>query len=176
MCPTLCDPIDYSLPVSSVHGIFQAILLEWIAISFSRGSSQPRDRTRISYVSCIAGRFCTTEPTGMSLSSILHSPNIDRETQFTQRRNCPRHQQSRVSNFNCLAPGSVPLTPAHTWGPSLPWLPPCQPVHPSRHCIQGSTVTPQRTQCTRHTPAQPVIKSYSSHFPIWMPCSRSGEK
>ena len=42
-CPTLCDPMDCSLPGSSVHGIFQAIVLEWIAISFSRGSFQPRD-------------------------------------------------------------------------------------------------------------------------------------
>ena len=39
--------MDYSLPGSSVHGIFQAIVLEWIAISFSRGSSQPRDQTRV---------------------------------------------------------------------------------------------------------------------------------
>ena len=38
-CPTLCDPMDYSLSASSVHGIFQARVLEWIAISFSRGSS-----------------------------------------------------------------------------------------------------------------------------------------
>ena len=44
-CPTLCDPMDCNLPSSSVHGIFQAIVLEWIAISFSRGSSQPRDQT-----------------------------------------------------------------------------------------------------------------------------------
>ena len=44
-CSTLCDPMDCSLPGSSVHGIFQSIVLEWIAISFSRGSSQPRDRT-----------------------------------------------------------------------------------------------------------------------------------
>ena len=42
-CPTLCDPIDCSLPGSSVHGIFQARVLEWIAISFSRGSSQSRN-------------------------------------------------------------------------------------------------------------------------------------
>ena len=42
-CPTLCDPGDCSLPGSSVHGIFQARVLEWVAISFSRGSSQPRD-------------------------------------------------------------------------------------------------------------------------------------
>ena len=44
LCPTLCDPMDWgSLPGFSVHGIFQARVLEWAAISFSRGSSQPRD-------------------------------------------------------------------------------------------------------------------------------------
>ena len=42
-CPTLCDPMDYSLPGSSIHEIFQARVLEWVAISFSRGSSGPRD-------------------------------------------------------------------------------------------------------------------------------------
>ena len=49
-CPTLCDPMGCSLPGSSVHRIFQAIVLEWIAISFSRGSSQPRDRTWVSHI------------------------------------------------------------------------------------------------------------------------------
>ena len=49
-CPTLCNPMDYSPPGSSVHGIFQARILEWVAISFSRGSSWPRDQT---CVSCI---------------------------------------------------------------------------------------------------------------------------
>ena len=48
--PTLCDPMDCSLPGSSVHGIFQAIVLEWIAISFSRGSSRPRDRVQVSRI------------------------------------------------------------------------------------------------------------------------------
>ena len=43
LCPTFCDPMDCSLPGSSIHGIFQARVLEWVAISFSRGSSQPRD-------------------------------------------------------------------------------------------------------------------------------------
>ena len=42
-CPTLYNPMDCSLPSSSVHGIFQARILEWVAISFSRRSSQPRD-------------------------------------------------------------------------------------------------------------------------------------
>ena len=55
-CPTLFDPMDCSLPGSSVHGIFQAIVLEWIAISFSRGSSWPRDWTR---GSCIVDRCFT---------------------------------------------------------------------------------------------------------------------
>ena len=43
LCPTLCDPMDCSLPGSSIHRIFQARILEWIAISFSRRASQPRD-------------------------------------------------------------------------------------------------------------------------------------
>ena len=49
-CPTLCDSVDCSLPGSSVHGILQARILEWVAISFSRGSSQPRDRTQVSRI------------------------------------------------------------------------------------------------------------------------------
>ena len=55
-CLTLCNPMDHSIPVSSVHGIFQARVLEWVAISFSRGSYWPRDRTRVSH---IAGRRFT---------------------------------------------------------------------------------------------------------------------
>ena len=55
-CPTLCDPVDCSPPGSSVHGILQARILQWVAISFSRGPSWPRDQT---WVSCIAGRYFT---------------------------------------------------------------------------------------------------------------------
>ena len=55
-CLTLCDPMDCSLPVFSIQRILQARMLEWVAVPFSRGSSQPRDRT---WVSCIAGRFFT---------------------------------------------------------------------------------------------------------------------
>ena len=54
-CPTLCDPLDCRPPGYSVHGIFQARILKWIVISFSRGSSQLKDRTCVSYVPCIAG-------------------------------------------------------------------------------------------------------------------------
>ena len=49
-CPTVWDTMDCSLPHSSIHGIFQARVLEWVAISFSRGSSQPRDRTQVSHI------------------------------------------------------------------------------------------------------------------------------
>ena len=49
-CPTLCSPMDCSLPGFSIHGILQARLLEWVAIPFYRGSSRTRDRTRVSYI------------------------------------------------------------------------------------------------------------------------------
>ena len=52
-CPTLCDPMDSSPPGSSVHGILQARILEWVAMSYSMGSSQPKDQTCVSHVFCI---------------------------------------------------------------------------------------------------------------------------
>ena len=55
-CPTLCDPVDCSSPSSSVPGILQAGILEWVAMPFSRGPSGPRDETRVSYVPCIGWR------------------------------------------------------------------------------------------------------------------------
>ena len=59
-CRTLCDPMDHSLPGSSVRAILQARILEWVAVPSSRGSSQPRDWTR---VFSIAGRFFTIRAT-----------------------------------------------------------------------------------------------------------------
>ena len=56
LCLTLCGPMDCSLPGFSVHGILQAILLEWVAVPFPRRSSQPGDQTQ---VSLIAGGFFT---------------------------------------------------------------------------------------------------------------------
>ena len=56
LCPTLCAPLGYSQPNVSVRGIFQARIREWVAISSSRGCSQARDQTCISYISCI-GRW-----------------------------------------------------------------------------------------------------------------------
>ena len=56
---------------SSVHGIFQTRILEWVAIPSSRGSSQPRDQTRVASISCIAGGFFTSESSGKSPDPIL---------------------------------------------------------------------------------------------------------
>ena len=61
-CLTLCNPMDCSPPGSSVHGILQVQILEWVAIPFSRGSSQARDWTHISCISCKADEFFTAEP------------------------------------------------------------------------------------------------------------------
>ena len=68
LCPNLCDPMEYT-----VHGILQIRILEWVAIPFSRGTSQPRNRT---LVSCMAGRFFTVwaspgQNTGVGSLSLL---------------------------------------------------------------------------------------------------------
>ena len=68
--PTLCDLTDCSLKVSLVRGISQARILEWVATSFSRGSSSPRDQT---HVSSLAGRFFITEPLGKPNKAILNA-------------------------------------------------------------------------------------------------------
>ena len=65
LCPTLCNPMDYI-----VYGILQARILEWVDFPFSRGSSQPRDRTQ---VSCIGGRFFISWATGGCMERILVS-------------------------------------------------------------------------------------------------------
>ena len=83
-CPTLCDPMDYSLPGSSVQDILQARILERADISISRGSSQPRDQIQVSH---IAGRFFTiwaTRPeiqlklTQHCKASILYKKEIEK--------------------------------------------------------------------------------------------------
>ena len=64
LCPILCNPMPCSLPGSSVHGILQARILEWVAFSSSMGSSWYRNQN---WVSCIAGIFFTTGPPGKQL-------------------------------------------------------------------------------------------------------------
>ena len=61
-CLALCGSVDHSPPYSSVHGILQARILEWVAIASSRGSFPPRDWTQVSCSFCIAGGFLIAEP------------------------------------------------------------------------------------------------------------------
>ena len=63
-CLTLCKPMDCDPPGSSVHGILQTRILQWVAMLSSRGSSQSRDQSQVSCISCIAGGLFTTGTTG----------------------------------------------------------------------------------------------------------------
>ena len=74
LCPTLCYPMYYSPPGSSIHGTLQARILEWVAISFSRGSSSPRDQTQVSH---IAGGFFTVWATREALLPYRLLQNTD---------------------------------------------------------------------------------------------------
>ena len=71
-CPTLCDPMGCSILSSSIHGIFQARVLEWLVVFFSRGSSQPRDQT---WVFCTADRCFTIWATRETLFMFKHPWN-----------------------------------------------------------------------------------------------------
>ena len=83
-CLTLCNPMDYSPSGSSIHGVLQARILEWVAITFSRGSSQPKDQTP---VSCIASRFFTIWATRETpISSKFHEYSINFLTQVSINR------------------------------------------------------------------------------------------
>ena len=78
-CPTLCYPMDYT-----VHGILQARILEWVAFPFSRGSSQPRDRTQVSR---IAGGSLPAEPQGKPKNTGVGSLSLLQQIFLTQESN-----------------------------------------------------------------------------------------
>ena len=89
----MSDSLDCSPPGSSVHGILQARILEWVAVPSSQGSSRPRDRTHISYVSCI-GRW--EAPPGKFLTDVYLSPNS-----CTALSMSIIPQQSNLKGFKC---------------------------------------------------------------------------
>ena len=101
-CRTLCDPVDCSLQRSSVHGIFQTRVLEWVAIASSRGSSRRMDRTRVSH---IVGRRLTIWAT--------------RELSITVCLICIRHWGGGwwwcISNLRSNAEGRADLRPFYRW-------------------------------------------------------------
>ena len=108
-CRALCDPMDCSLPGSSIRGIFQARVLEWVAVSFPRRSSQPRDWTQ---VSCMAGRrftiWATREDSLFTLSYFFALPMW-----FPLPEN--PFPSSLLAKKYCLLPGPIqmPLWQGH---------------------------------------------------------------
>ena len=112
--PILCNPKDCSLSGSSVHGIFQARVLEWVAISFSTGSPQPRDRTQVSH---LAGRRFTVWATrevcivhGILQARILEHVAVPFSRESSQPRNGT--QVSYIAGAFCT---SLATREAHKW-------------------------------------------------------------
>ena len=127
MCPTLCDPMDCSLPGPSVHGIFQARVLEWGAIAFSGVSSQPRDQT---HVSCTGRRilyhWATQEALKWRLRNVTRIiiPNLF-VPPLTETPNQWLHWSGSlrpVSQFPTVAPCSKCCSFLHYHSVSVHWL------------------------------------------------------
>ena len=93
-CPTLCDPMDCSLPGSSIHGIFQARVLERVAISFSKESSQPRDRTQVSYIADRPFTVWATRETGDTNDCKIHQ---------TRNTNASLQQKEPIWRVNIIS-------------------------------------------------------------------------
>ena len=104
-CPTLCDPIDGSPPRSPIPGILQARTPEWVAFPFSRGSSQPRDRTQ---VSCTAGRF--SEPPGNPKNTGVGNLSLLQGIFPTQESNWGLLHCRRISQLYQLSYQGSPTT------------------------------------------------------------------
>ena len=132
-CPTLCNPMNYNLPGSSVHGTLQATIVEWAAMPSCRGSSQPRVWAHVSYVSCICSLVLTTSTTWetheMDLILTLNSHFIVKKTWLLDIH----HDRPKVKRFNTsrdrMKPQEIKLSaqrpcPCSTLGP---WI----PEHPS---------------------------------------------
>ena len=103
-CPTLCDPMDCSLPGSSVRGILQARILEWVAVPSSRGSSRPGDQTGVFCVSCTAAGFSPSELPGKPYALVLLKSKL-REKKHCILMNSKwslrflKHTLTRISNL-----------------------------------------------------------------------------
>ena len=128
LCLTLCDPMDSSPPGSSVHGILQARILKWVAISCSRGSSWPRDQTQSPASPALASVFFTPVPPGKLNHSPLQviNPRLleNKECCFTVPMKrlviCQQHLLLSIYFFQ-LPPASSSHVPTLSWFPSPKW-------------------------------------------------------
>ena len=115
-CPTLCDSIDHSLPGSSVHGILQTRILEWMAIPFFQGSSWPRNWTSVSCVSCIANR----EKEKVNMNPVVLNWNPSYQYKLIILYQCWWLSRSRIS-LQCKRLGFDPWVGKISW--RREWLP-----------------------------------------------------
>ena len=152
--------MDCSPPGSSIPGIFQARIMEWVAISFSKGSSQPRDRT---HISCMAGKFFTTEPPGKTTTRYYQASHSglfqnflrfkrlfsDFFTRYTRklcghRKEC-QEPEERIETRHTDSPGP---------GCSLPRPGGCRPWRDCPWCPH------RRTWCERHIHLAPWASTW----------------
>ena len=130
-CPTLCDPVDCSPPGSSVHGILQARILEWVAISFSRGSSWPRDQTQVSR---IAGRHFNLWATFSGRQRKYHQCYQAKMLNEQGCRSSAEQDGQDLAGLWCssqpmvsLSEGSFPSNSVYHLSGSITWGPKTQP-------------------------------------------------
>ena len=142
--PTLCYPMDCSPPGSSVHGILQARILEWVAMSSSRGSSQPRDQTCVSYVSCIGRRFLYHE-CHLGIGHLASCKQPPSESSISPHgRKSP--QRLKRHGFNPWV-GKIPWR--RTWQPTSVFLP--GKAHGQRSLVGCSLVGCKESDTTEAT-------------------------
>ena len=140
-------PIDCSPPDSSVHGISQARTLEWVAVSFSRDSFQPRNWPQVSCISCIAGGFFTTEPTGKPLCWILSQGRQEQRFCFKSADPC-----SPVDRIQCFH------------HPNRIWLPVGEQISASRCCtLKHSQINFSSVQFSSVAQSCPTLRDPMNH-------------
>ena len=98
LCPTLSDPMDCSLPGSSVHAVFQARILEWVAISFYRGFSGPKDQTRVSHTASRLFTICKSK----TKLTVIRMAIIKKWRGFSSS------SAGKESTYNAGDPGLIP--------------------------------------------------------------------
>ena len=123
-CLTLCNPLDSSLPDSSVHGVLQARILEWVAMHSFRWYSQSRDWTCVSYVSCIGRQVLyqkchldkhhQIEPTYIRIWTVLGSPTLTAVWSLNWER---------IWGLLFIIPGHKPVSSSGLARPSAPYDP-----------------------------------------------------
>ena len=126
-CLTLCNPMDCSLPGSSVHGMLQARILEWVAMPSSRRSSQPRDQTRVSYVS------------GIGRQVLYYQRHLGRPNQLYFNYKKKKNHVSRPSPLACVSHslGPLEMCPTHSEMPrNLSRTSPMRLTHSERNVLR----------------------------------------